>query len=163
NREPILTTPRTDAVTALAASPWAPLVAVGGHKQVLLYNTDTLDLVGVFAFPYGKPNALKFSRNGSLLLAGGGRGGQYGKAVVWNITSGEKIIEVGDETDTVLAADISADQTQIALGGPNKMIRIYSTRDGEKVREIKKHTDWIYALDYSPDGVLLASADRTGG
>ncbi|MFL5339008.1 MAG: c-type cytochrome domain-containing protein [Gemmataceae bacterium] len=161
--EPLVIAPRAGAVTALAASPWAPLVAVAGQKQILLYNSDTLTLLGVLPFPYGTPHVLKFSRNGSLLLTGGGRGGQSGKVIVFNVKTGEKIIEVGDETDTVLAADISADQTQIALGGPNKLIRIYSTRDGEKIRDIKKHTDWLYALEYSPDGVLLASADRSGG
>jgi hypothetical protein len=163
SKEPVVTTARADAVTAMAASPWAPLVAIGGQKQILLYNTDTQELLGILPFPYGKPNVVKFSRNGSLLLAAGGRGGASGKAVVWSVLTGEKIIEVGDETDAVLAADISADQTQIALGGPNKLIRLYSTKDGEKIRDIKKHTDWIYALEYSPDGVLLASADRNGG
>ena len=161
--EPVVVAPRAGAVTAITASPWAPLVAVAGQKQVLLYDSETLNLIGVLPFPYGTPHVLKFSRNGSLLLAAGGRGGQSGRAVVWSVKTGEKIIEVGDETDAVLAADISADQTQIALGGPNKLIRIYSTKDGEKIRDIKKHTDWIYALEYSPDGVLLASADRNGG
>ena len=163
SKEPVVVTARANAVTALATSPWAPLVAVGGQKQVLLYHTDTQELLGVLPFPYGKPNVLKFSRNGSLLLAGGGRGGASGKVVVWSVLTGEKIIEVGDETDAVLAADINADQTQIALGGSNRLVRIYSTKDGEKIRDIKKHTDWIYALEYSPDGVLLASADRNGG
>ncbi len=161
--EPVIIAQRANAVTAIAANPWSPLVAVAGQKQVVLYDADTLQLLGVLPFPYGQPNVLKFSRNGSLLLAAGGRGGHSGKAVVWSVASGDKIIEVGDETDTVLAADINADQTQIALGGPNKMIRIYSTKDGEKIRDIKKHTDWIYSMEYSPDGVLLASADRNGG
>lgn len=161
--EPIVRYLRPNAVTALACSPWAPLVALGAPKQVLLYNSDTLNLVGVLPFPLGQPNVLKFSRNGSLLLAGGGRGGQAGKAVVWSVETGEKIIEVGDETETVLAADISPDQTIIALGGPNKMIRYYSTKDGEKIREVKKHTDWITSMEFSPDGVLLATGDRNGG
>jgi Planctomycete cytochrome C/WD domain, G-beta repeat len=161
--DPVIVTARANAVTAIAANPWSPLVAVAGQKQVILYHADTLQMLGVLPFPHGQVNVLKFSRNGSLLLAGGGRGGHSGKAVVWSVANGEKIIEVGDETETVLAADISADQTQIALGGPNKMIRIYSTKDGEKIRDIKKHTDWIYSMEYSPDGVLLATADRNGG
>src|SRR5579871_5481879 len=162
-RDPLVVTPHANAVTAIAANPWSPLIAVAGYRQVLLYDVDSLQLDGVLPFPYGLPTVLKFSRNGTLLLAAGGRGGQSGKAVVWSVKTGEKIIEVGDESDSVLAADISADQTQIALGGPNKLIRIYSTKDGEKIREIKKHTDWILSLEYSPDGVLLASTDRNGG
>jgi WD40 repeat protein len=161
--EPVVRTAKANAITALASSPWAPLVALGGQKQVLLYNSDTLDLVGVLPFPEGVPHVLKFSRNGSLLLAGGGRGGKSGKVVLWKVATGERVITLGDETDAVLAADISADQTQVALGGPAKMIRIYSTKDGSLIREIKKHTDWLYALEYSPDGVLLATADRGGG
>ncbi len=118
------------AVTALATSPWAPLVAVGGHKEVLLYNTQSLELVGALAFPEGMPRVLRFSRNGGLLLAGGGVGGASGRVVVWNIRSGDRIIEIGSELDEVLAADISSDQTLIALGGPQRVVRIYSTETG---------------------------------
>jgi WD40 repeat protein len=161
--EPIVRAPRETALTALAASPWAPLVAVGGQKQVLLYNSDTLDLLGVLAFPEGTPHVLKFSRNGSLLLAGGGRAGKSGKVVIWSVTKGERLFTVGDEPDAVLAADVSPDQTRIALGGPGKVVRIYSTKDGALLNEIKKHTDWVTAIEFSPDGVLLATGDRAGG
>src|SRR5438128_2856304 len=161
--EPVVHTSHGNAVTALTSSPWAPLLAVAGQKQVLLYHSDTLELLGVLPFPEGVPYVLKFSRNGSLLLAGGGRGAKSGRAVVWSVQTGERIFEVGDESDAVLAADISADQTQIALGGPGKVVRIYSTKDGQLLREIKKHTDWIYSLEYSPDGVLLATGDRSSG
>ncbi len=161
--DPVVRTARPTTVTALASSPWAPLVAVGGQKQVFLYNSDTLELIGVLPFPEGVPQVLKFSRNGSMLLAGGGRGGHSGHVAVWSVLTGERIITVGDETDSVLAADISPDQTQIALGGPSKMIRVYSTKDGKLAYEIKKHTDWVTALEYSPDGVLLATGDRSSG
>ena len=83
--EPIVHTSRTTGVTALATSPWAPLVAMAGQKQVLLYDSKSRELKGVFPFPEGIISVLKFSRNGALLLAGGGRGGANGKVVVWNI------------------------------------------------------------------------------
>ncbi len=161
--QPVVRTARATAVTALAASPWAPLVAVGGQKQVLLYHSDTLELLGVLPFPEGEPHVLKFSRNGSLLLAGGGHAGKSGRVVLWSVLTGERVIVLGDETDCVLAADVSPDQTQVALGGPSKVVRLYSTRDGSLLNEIRKHTDWVTALEYSPDGVLLASGDRNGG
>ena len=130
-------TPHPAAVTAMAASPWAPLVAVAAPHAVLLYNTDTLDLIGSLPFTYGQVNVLRFSRSGNLLLAGGGRGGKEGKVVVWNVADGRMLTEVGDEHDAVLAADISADQTQIALGGPGKTIRVYATADGQLLRKSK--------------------------
>lgn len=161
--DPVIHTARANAVVALACSPWAPLAAIGGQKQVLLYNTDTLDLIGVLPFPEGEPCVLKFSRNGGLLLAGGGRGGKSGKVVVWSVKTGERILEAGDENDAVLAADISPDQSQVALGSSSKVVRVYSTKDSKLIYEIRKHTDWITALEYSPDGVLLTTGDRVGG
>src|SRR5262249_7905390 len=160
--EPVVRTASDTAVTALASNPWSPLVAVGGQKQIVLFNSDTGELLGVLPFPEGTPSVLKFSRNGSLLLCGGGRAGKSGRVVVWGVQSGERVIEVGEELDSVLAADISPDQTQIALGGPGKMLRIYSTKDGKLLNEVKKHTDWITTMEFSPDAVLLATGDRTG-
>jgi len=162
--EPVVTARRPGAVLALATSPWAPLAAVGGQRQVILVNTDTGAVLGFLPFEAGQINCIKFSRNGKFVLVAGGRGGQSGAAVLFNVQTGEKVLEVGrSETDAILAADISADQTQIAVGGPGKTVRVYSTLDGSVLREIKKHTDWVTAVEYSPDGVLLASGDRNGG
>ena len=161
--EPVVLAPRPNAVTAMASSPWAPLVAIGGHKQVLLYNTTNNHLSAVLPFPEGSINVLKFSRNGSLLLVGGGRGGQSGLAVVFDVKNGKRVFEIGKEYDAVLAADISPDHGMVALGGPSKILRVYSTSDGQLVYESKKHTEWITAIEFSPDGVLLASGDRNNG
>jgi WD40 repeat protein len=163
SRQPVVYTARASAVTALAASPWAPLVAVAGQKQIALYHSDTAQLLGVLPFPEGTPHILKFSRSGSLLLAGGGVGAKAGVVVVYDVKTGKRAFEVGDELDVVLAADINEDHTRIALGGPGRVVRVYSTADGSLLHEIRKHTEWIYALEFSPDGVLLATADRGGG
>ena len=160
---PVIDTTRSNALIALAASPWAPLMAVGGQKQVLLYHADTLELLGVLPVPEGLPTILRFSRNGELLLAGGGVGAKSGKVVLWKITTGERIATLGNEVDQVFAADLSPDQTTVVLGGPNRLLKFFSTTDGKLIRTIKKHTDWVTALAYSADGAYVASADRAGG
>ncbi len=162
-QEPVVVARRAGSILALATSPWAPLLAIGGQKQVILYNTDTGSLLGFIPFEHGQINSIRFSRNARFLLVAGGRGGQSGKAVLYKVEDGTKVLEVGIESDAILAADISADQTQIAVGSPSKLIRIYSTADGKVLHEIKKHTDWVTAVEYSPDGVLLATGDRNGG
>ena len=93
DRQPVNLAKRATGVTAIASSPWAPLVAIGGQKQVLLYDSKTRELKGVFPFPEGVISTLKFSRNGSLLLAGGGRGGASGLVVVWNIKTANALFK----------------------------------------------------------------------
>ncbi len=156
-------TERPHPVTAMAASPWAPLLAVAGHERVLLYNTDTLKLLGTLPFPERIPHVLKFSRNGKWLLAAGGRGAAAGSVVIWDVATGKRVTEIGDEADIVLAADVSPDHKLVALGGPGKLVKIYDTATGELKHKIKKHTDWVTAMEFSPDGEMLASGDRNGG
>ncbi len=162
-REPVVYTPRAGAITALASSPWAPVVAVSGQKQVALYHSDEARLLGVVPFAEGIPQIVRFSRSGALMLVGGGKGASRGLVAVHDVKSGKRLFTVGDELDTVLAADINDTQTHIALGGPQRIVRVYSTETGSLAYEITKHTDWIYAAAFSPDGVLLATADRSGG
>jgi WD40 repeat protein len=161
--EPFVRPKANTAVTALAVSPWAPLVAIGGQKQVTLYNTETLQQVGVLPFPEGFPAVIKFSRNGQLLLIGGGLGGKSGKVTLWNVVTGQRVGSVGDEQDQVLAADVSPDHGHVALGGPSKTLKIFSTKDGKLLTTIKRHTEWVTAVAFSPDGKFLASGDRNGG
>lgn len=162
-RQPFVHAVRSGSSTGIASSPWAPLVAVAGQKQIILYNSDTTELLTILAYPEGIPHVLKFSRDGSVLLAGGGRGGASGKVVLFDVKSGKRITEIGDELDAILAADVSNDLSLVALGGPKKMVRVYSVTDGSLVYELKKHTDWITSLEFSPDGTLLASSDRSAG
>jgi len=161
--EPVVHTSRGYAINGVAASPWAPLVTIAGQKQILLYHTANFELLGVLPFADGQPWDLKFSRSGKLLLAGGGHSAQSGSAVLWNVETGERITTIGKEYDIVLATDISPDQTRVALGGPDRLVKIYSIKTGELEHKIKKHTDWVTALAFSPNGEMLASADRNGG
>jgi len=150
------------AITGLAASPNGNLVAVGGRRQVLLYDASSLAFLGVLPFPEGDVKTVRFSRNAKLLLAGGGRGAKSGRVVLWDVATAKRVGELGDEFDQVLAADVTADQRLVALGGPQKVVRLVRTADGEVEAEIRKHTDWITAVEFSPDGAMLATGDRAG-
>lgn len=161
-RVPVVTE-RAAATTAIGASPWAPLVALAGQKQISLYHTETAELLGVLPFEEGIPQSLRFSRDGQYLIAGGGEHSVKGIAAVYSIKTGERVAQVGDELDTVFDADVNDNMSRIALGGPQRMLRIFDATDGTQLFDIKKHTDWIYSVAYSPDGVLVASGDRSGG
>lgn len=171
---PLNVTTRPPIPQALAASPGAKLFAVSGQEQVLLFGSATGDkeiaapkteytFLGALPFSEGTIHKLKFSRNGTLLMAAGGRGARLGRVVLFDVKTGKRAAEVGDEVDSVLAADVTPDHRFVALGGPNRLVKIFQTDTGEAVHKIKKHTDWVTAIAFSPDGKLLATGDRSGG
>jgi WD40 repeat protein len=160
--QPLSQGQRPLAITGLAASPNGQVAAVGGRRQVLLYDLASLDLLGTLPFPHGDVKVVRFSRNAKLLLAAGGIGGKSGRVMLWDVATGKPVTELGDEFDQVLAADMSADQRVVAIGGPSKVIRILRTADGSVEADIRKHTDWVTAIEFSPDGRLFASGDRAG-
>jgi WD40 repeat protein len=160
--EPVIVTPRTSAVIAMAASPWTSLLAVAGQKQILLYDTDSHDLAGILPYPEGHARSLKFSSNGSLLVMGGGRGGKLGHAIVWDVKTGKRVTEIGKEFDQVMSADISPDHRKVVLATNTKKVKCFDVATGEQLYLITKHTEWVTGADFSPDGVLLATSDRNG-
>ena len=100
-KQPVVYTQRPAAVTAIAASPWAPLIAVAGQKQIVLYHSESGAMLGVLPFPEGIPHVLRFSRNGALLLAGGGRGADKGVAAVYDVKTGARLLSVGEEESSI--------------------------------------------------------------
>jgi len=151
------------AVTALAASPSGDLFAISGRKQIVLVQATDQKPVQTLAFPEGDVFVLKFSQDGRLLVAGGGVGGESGKVVGFEVPSGKRVFEVGEESDVVLAADLSPDGKLVALGGPWKSVKVFRVTGGEPIATLKRHTDWILSVAFSPDGLLLSSSDRFGG
>lgn len=120
-------------------------------------------LLGALPFPEGTIHNVKFSRNGSLLLAAGGRGAHSGRVVLYDVATSKRVAEIGDEVESVLAADVTSNHEFVALGGPGKLVKVLKTTTGEVVHKIDKHTDWITTMAFSPDGSLLATGDRSGG
>ncbi len=149
-------------VTAVAASPTASLVAVAGHREVTIFQWTDQSRVTSIPFPAGDIFVLRFSRDGSVLLVGGGIGGVSGKTMGFDVATGAVVFETGEESDVVLAADISPNGMLVAVGGPSRLVRIYNTVTGEKVADIRRHTDWILSAAFSNDGLLLATGDRFG-
>ena len=161
--EPPVVTERASAVHAIAASPWAPLLAITSQKQILLHHTETLELIGILPFPEGDPISLAFTPDARYLIVGGGIPGKNGFTITFDVTNGSRVVNAGKEFDSILAADIRPGFDIVATGGPSKLLKLWETQTGELLHSVKKHTDWITALDISPDGILLASGDRNGG
>ena len=157
------TTERPLPVLAMACSPLAPLVAVSGQEHISLRHIETEQELGKLPFPEGVPNVIRFSRNGAVILAAGGKPVESGHVVLYDVRTGARLASIGDELDAVIAADLSPDQNLVALGGTSKVAKVFDTEKATERYKIEKHTDWITTLAFSPDGKTLATADRSGG
>ena len=162
NLQPFIETEMANPVTALAASPYSPLVAAGGYKQLLFYNTHDLSLSGVIPFPEGQIYDIKFSRDGTMILASGGVNGKLGVVCLWDVKTGKRLFKLDNDFDVTISADVSSDRKYIATGSSDKLIKIYSAVDGSLLHNLKQHSEWISHLSFSPDSVLLATGDRNG-
>jgi WD40 repeat protein len=154
--------PQVAAIRAVDAHPSRDLIAVSGLRQAVLIEPSTGMILGALDTPQGSVTALRFSRDGRLLLVGVSQPAIQGSVVAFDVESGRIQWQVGDETDSILALDLSIDGKTLAVGGPTRTVRLYDVATGAVIHSLKKHTDWILTLQFSPDGLLLASGDRFG-
>ena len=160
--EPTIRHEKSIPVQAMQSSPYAPIFAVGAYKQVILFNNEDLDVVGVLDFPEGQIYDLKFSRDGALLLAAGGMNGNKGFVALWDVKSGDRLQTIEQGYDAIMAADLSSDGQYIAMGSSDKFVHIYRTNTGELLESFKAHAAWLSSMRFSPSGLLLASGDQNG-
>ncbi len=146
-------------VTALATSPTASLVAVSAPRQILVYQWTDQSLVSSIPFPEGDVFSLRFSRDGSILIAGGGIGADSGKVIGFDVATGERVFEIGNENDVVLAADRNADG-RFVIGGRDRQFAICTSPD-QCVHKVATD-DEVVELAITQDGTHVIAADVIG-
>ncbi len=167
--KPNAETTRAPIPASLSSSPWSPVIAMAAANQIVLYHADPKSkqsLLGILPWENGQPKVVRFSRDGSRLIAAGGRAAAIGNFAIWDVATGKREIELGDELDSVLTADLSSDGTLVATGGPERVVRLYDLNEAEAnqpAAELREHADWVTAIQFSPDGKYLVSGDRAGG
>ena len=156
--------PQPTAVRAMATHPSQPVVAVAGHHQVAILNTDSARLEEQ-AIDVGDRDvsALRFSPDGKHLLIAAGLIGESGTVLILDWEKKQWLPNVGDEPDNIQSIDCNRDASQIAIGTTTRLVKILDRGAQKELFAIRKHTDWVLSVAYSPDGILLASGDRFGG
>ena len=156
--------PQPTAVRAMATHPSQPVVALAGHHQVAILNTDSARLEEQ-AIDVGDRDvsALRFSPDGKHLLIAAGLIGESGTVLILDWEKKQWLPNVGDEPDNIQSIDCNRDASQIAIGTTTRLVKILDRGAQKELFAIRKHTDWVLSVAYSPDGILLASGDRFGG
>lgn len=146
-------------VLALAFVLGGKQIAVGGYNEVTLWDVETGKLVRRIGGLPQRIQSLQVSKDGKLLLVGGGIPGEYGEVALVELATGKRRV-LDTFGDLVLTARFNTDETRIAAGGAEASVRCYNIKNGERLWSMSVHADWVTSVAFSGDGKYVASASR---
>jgi WD40 repeat protein len=158
-----LAVPTSPPITAVAFAPGGAVLAAARGEDVVLFDVDRRTELDTLRGHAGAVNALRFTPDGEMLVAAGGRAGIEGFVAVWDLDARRLRHDLRGHADQVLAADLSPDGRTLATGSYDRTARLWDIESGREIRTLKEHTDAVYGVAFSPDGRSLATAsgDRT--
>ena len=150
-------------IFSVAYHPDGKTLAAGQHGGVALTDASTGQAV---TFLDGLPDiarAVAFSRDGTLLAAGGGQAQRAGEVRIWQVTGGQLVSAFQGHSDTVQALAFSPDGKMLATASYDKDIKLWEVDSGRELRTLRDHIDAVFSLAFTPDGnrLVSGSADRS--
>ena len=147
-------------ITSLRFSPDGKLLAVSGNREVLLHNADGSGLVKRLPGKAERILSLSFSRDGSLLVAGGGTPARFGELQFWDPRSGTLLKSVVTGSDTVFGASLSPDARKVAAGYTDNTVHVFDAASGRELYKIGSHENWVLATVFGIDSKRFVSVGR---
>jgi hypothetical protein len=168
-------------VNALAFTPDAKQLVVGGHHELTVWDIATGKLLKRIHTRAERAYGLVFLPDGKLAVAGG-RPGQEGDVRIYDILTAKGKVEDGvemldgindpkvmlkqllDVEDSVLCIAASPDGKILAAGGCDRAVRIWDLSGGIAApkldQTVENHADWVLGCALTADGKYLVTAGR---
>jgi WD40 repeat protein len=147
-------------ITALRFSPDGKLLAVSGNREVLLHDAAGGGLVKRLPGKAERILSLAFSRDGSLLVAGGGTPAGFGELEFWDPNSGTLLKSIVTGSDTIFGASLSPDGKKVAAGYNDSTVHVFDESSGRELYKIGSHENWVLATVFGIDSKRFVSAGR---
>jgi WD40 repeat protein len=136
------------------------LATAGQDGRVVLHDARTGQVIRVFSGYADWLNAVAFTPDGSLLLAGGGRTSDTARdhrIVGWDVATGTQRLELPGHDAAVRSLTVDRDSRLLASTGGDGLVRLWSLATGALVHELTGHRGRVFSVAFTPDGSRLAS------
>lgn len=149
-------------ITALRWSPDGKRLAVSGNGEVLVHTIDGKQ-TNLDKRLLGKSErilSIAWSKDGKLLVAGGGTPARFGEVQWWDMPSGQLMRTAELPNDTVFGASLSPDGSKVAVGCSDNTVHAFETASGKELYKIGSHENWVLGTVFSANGKRLVSVSR---
>src|SRR6185369_17298873 len=134
--------------------------AVSGNREILLHTLDGSAPPKRLSGLSERILSLAFSKDGSMLAAGGGTPARFGEIQLWDVASGKLRRSLVLTGDTVFGVSISPDGTRVAAGCTDNTVRIVDTASGKELYKMGAHENWVLGTVFGADGKRIVSVGR---
>lgn len=149
-----------DAVQSLTWSPDGKVLAAGGYRTVLMFDTTSWQLTHTLASPLeGRVTALVFLPDNATLVIADGAQSQRGILHFWPFSAARPTATLDAHTDNILSLALNRDGKLLATGSADNAVKIWDVASRKETAKLEGHTSHVLALAFNPDGSQLA----TGG
>ena len=147
-------------INSLRFSPDGQHLAVSGNREILIHNlnekTPPMRLQGKAE----RILSLAYSKDGKLLIAGGGTPARFGEVQVWDPATGKMLRSATLTSDTVFGASLAPDSSRIAVGAADNTVHVFETSSGKELYKIGNHEDWVLSTIFGVDSKRFISISR---
>ncbi len=147
-------------ISAIALSPDDKTLAVGGYREVLLWDLQGAKLakrIGVGQLA-GLVHAVAFIRGGEALAVGDGVPHESGAVRIFNVETGEPIAAFDEPRRVVCCLAASPDGEFLVAGDADSRVHVWNLTTEKLAKTIETHNGWVLGAAFSGDGKRLATA-----
>lgn len=145
------------------------IATINGSGNISIWNGENGSLINSFGELAGAPHTIVFSSDSNHIITGGvtrqiGTNRSNGIVQVWDLASGQEILNLITDAREVVGMDVSPDGHYLITTGIGST-DLWNLIDGTLAEELPQISMHRYAglVDYSPDGRFIALADRDRG
>lgn len=153
-------------IDTMAVSPDGKYVAAQLETwQILVWDANSGNLLQTIAATplSGHPNDLRFSIDGSLLMAAAYEGLGSGKTIIWKWSSAQQINALsGPEGMNSWRVDALADGQRVVTGYSDGTVRLWNLASGDLLATLNGPSSPVESLAHSNDGKWIAAGLSDG-